>query len=90
MTPNFVLEIGKDTIMTALYVVGPVMLVGFVVGVSVSLFQAVTQIQEMTLAFVPKLIAIGAALILTGNFMLQKLMLFTHKMLGDFAGLLHL
>jgi flagellar biosynthesis protein FliQ len=68
MTPGLsgadVLDIGRDAIWLAVMMAGPVMLVGLVVGLVVALLQALTQIQEMTLVFVPKIIAIFIALLL--------------------------
>jgi flagellar biosynthetic protein FliQ len=64
-----VLDVARDGIWTLLWVAGPLMLVALVVGVVISLFQALTQIQEMTLVFVPKIIAIFIALIVALPFM---------------------
>jgi len=58
-----VLDVARDAIITLVITAGPLMLVGLVVGVVISLFQALTQIQEMTLVFVPKIIAIFVALL---------------------------
>ena len=63
MTGAEVLEIGRDAILTLVLAAGPLMLVGLLVGVIVSLFQALTQIQEMTLVFVPKIIALFITLL---------------------------
>ncbi len=63
MNETFVLEISKEAIMTAIKVGGPIMLVSLVVGLTISLFQALTQIQEVTLSFVPKILAIFFALL---------------------------
>jgi flagellar biosynthesis protein FliQ len=63
MTGAEVLEIGRDTIITLVLAAGPLMLVGLLVGVVISLLQALTQIQEMTLVFVPKIIALFVALL---------------------------
>lgn len=84
MTTELVMQLVRETVITALTVVGPIMLVGFVVGMTVSFVQAVMQIQEMTLAFVPKLFAIGCALILFGGWMLEKLSGYTVGVLGGF------
>lgn len=73
MTGPEVLDIARDAIFTLLAVSAPIMLVGLAVGVAVSLLQALTQIQEMTLAFVPKILAIFFALLLTLPFMAEKL-----------------
>jgi flagellar biosynthetic protein FliQ len=64
-----VLDVARDGIWTLLWVAGPLMLVALIVGVVISLFQALTQIQEMTLVFVPKIIAIFIALIVALPFM---------------------
>ena len=64
-----VLDIARDGVLTMLKVSGPLMLVALVVGLAVALFQALTQIQEMTLVFVPKIIAIFLALIVFLPFM---------------------
>lgn len=73
MTEVEVIEVGREGILTILYAAGPLMLVALTVGLSVSLFQALTQIQEMTLAFVPKIIAIFGATIMMVPFMLSHL-----------------
>ena len=64
-----VLDVARDGIWTLLWVAGPLMIVALVVGVAISLMQALTQIQEMTLVFVPKIIAIFVALIVALPFM---------------------
>jgi flagellar biosynthetic protein FliQ len=64
-----VLDVGRDAILTMLKISAPLLVVGLVVGVAVSLVQALTQIQEMTLVFVPKIVAVFAVLILTLPFM---------------------
>lgn len=69
MTGPEVLDVARDAIMTLLIVAAPLMLVGLVVGVVVSLLQALTQIQETTLVFVPKILAIFLALLIALPFM---------------------
>lgn len=88
MNPDFVVALGRETISTGLWVVGPIMMVGFVVGMTVSLIQAIMQIHEMTLAFVPKLFAIGMSVIVFGNWMLTHLMDYTTKILGGFENMI--
>ena len=68
----------RDGILVMLKVGGPPLLVALVVGLLVSLLQAVTQINEATLAFVPKVLALCAALVLLGPFMLSTLTAYTH------------
>jgi flagellar biosynthetic protein FliQ len=72
-----VLDVAREAIWLTLKISAPVMLVGLVVGLAVSLFQALTQIQEMTLAYVPKILAIFLALYLFLPFMSQSLNEFT-------------
>ena len=62
MTGPEVLDVSRDAIFTLIVVVSPVMLVGLAVGVAISLLQALTQIQEMTIAFVPKILAVFISL----------------------------
>ncbi len=69
MTGPEVLDVARDSILTLVFVASPLMLVGLAVGVAISLFQALTQIQEMTLVFVPKILAIFAALLIALPFM---------------------
>ena len=80
MSENDVFDVLRDAVIATLEVAGPVMAVGLVVGLIVSLFQAMTQLQEATLSFVPKIIAIFAALLVFGPFMLTTLITFAHGM----------
>ena len=73
MTGPEVLDVARDAIYTLIIVASPVMLVGLAVGVAISLLQALTQIQEMTLAFVPKILAIFISLLIALPFMAEKL-----------------
>ena len=73
MTGPEVLDVARDAIYTLIIVASPVMLVGLAVGVVISLLQAVTQIQEMTLAFVPKILAIFVSLLIALPFMAERL-----------------
>jgi flagellar biosynthetic protein FliQ len=69
MSGQEVLDVARDAIVTLLLVSAPLMLVGLIVGVAVSLFQALTQIQETTLVFVPKILAIFLTLLIALPFM---------------------
>ncbi len=73
MTGPEVLDVSRDAIVTLLIVASPLMLVGLVVGVAISLLQALTQIQESTLVLVPKIIAIFLALLVALPFMADAL-----------------
>jgi flagellar biosynthetic protein FliQ len=73
MTGAEVLDIARESVWTMIFVAAPVMIVGLAVGVVIALFQALTQIQEMTLVFVPKILAIFITLLITLPFMAQLL-----------------
>jgi flagellar biosynthetic protein FliQ len=73
MSGGEVLDVARDAILTLVLVASPLMLIGLVVGVVISLFQALTQIQEMTLVFVPKILAIFVAMLLALPFMADQL-----------------
>jgi len=64
MTPQMVVAIGREALVTTLMICGPMLLFGLVVGLAVSIFQAVTQIHEITLTFVPKILAVALALLI--------------------------
>ena len=72
-----VIEICREAIIVMLKIVGPILLAGLLIGVMVSLFQAVTQIQEMTLTFIPKMLVIFGLTIWLLPFMLETLSGFT-------------
>ena len=76
MTDKEALDIGREALMVALKISLPVLLSGLITGVLVSLFQAVTQIQEFTLTFVPKLLAIVVTLAIFGPWMLATMIHF--------------
>ncbi|HPX55148.1 MAG TPA: flagellar biosynthesis protein FliQ [Syntrophales bacterium] len=80
MTVDFIVGIMAEAIQVTLLVAAPVLIVGLIVGVAISLFQAVTQIQEMTLVFVPKIVAVLVVLIAALPWMLSLLMTFTHNL----------
>lgn len=73
MTGPETLDVARDAITTLIVVSAPVMLVGLAVGLAISLLQALTQIQEMTIAFVPKILAIFISLLIALPFMAEKL-----------------
>lgn len=73
MDTSHLMEIFKDAIMTGLLVAAPILAVSIVVGLFISIIQAATSINEQTMTFVPKLIAIGLVLVVTGAWMLQEL-----------------
>lgn len=80
MSDAMVIEIAVLSMTVAAKMSAPVLLTALGVGFVISLFQSVTQIQEATLSFVPKAVAIGAVLLLTGNWMLREMMTFTTQL----------
>lgn len=74
------LEIGRETLLTMLKIGSPVMLIALIVGLSISLIQALTQIQEITLTFVPKILVIVVSMIFLLPFMLSALIAYTQSL----------
>ena len=83
-----VLDVGRDALWLTIQLCAPILMVGLVVGVGIGLFQALTQIQEQTLSFVPKIIAVAIALVLTGNWVLSELVSFTESLFASLPALL--
>ena len=81
MTPDTVLRIAKEMIEITLIVSMPIMGVGLVVGLLVSLFQALTQMHEMTLVIVPKIFAVLISLLILLPWMMQKLIFYTQNLI---------
>ena len=81
MSEELVLRLGQETLKTTALLSGPLLLAALVVGLLVSVFQAVTQINEATLAFLPKALALCVALALLGPYMLSTLSGYTHTLL---------
>ena len=82
MTDAAVTELALQMMIAGAKLSAPMLITALVVGFAVSLFQAVTQLQDSTLAFVPKIIAVGIALLVSGNWMLQELISFTQLAFG--------
>ncbi len=89
MTPEFVLSLASNALITALLIASPMLAVGLVVGVSISLFQAVTQINEVSLAFIPKIITMILSLLLFSGWMLAKLISLSHYLFGLIPEMVH-
>ncbi|NNG03339.1 MAG: flagellar biosynthesis protein FliQ [Inquilinus sp.] len=87
MTVVEALDIGRETILTMLKIGSPLMLIALAVGLSISLVQALTQIQEITLTFVPKILVIFVAMIFLMPFMLATLISFTQGLADRIVGL---
>lgn len=87
MDTNAVLDIALDALVLAAKLSAPVLVTALVVGFTVSLVQSVTQIQEVTLSFVPKAIAAAAALLISGHWMITELVTFTNELYGRIPAL---
>lgn len=84
MTPDFIVGFSRQAVETTLLLALPMLGLGMIVGLIVAVFQSVTQIQEMTLTFVPKIVAVMLGLLLFGPWMLAKLLNFTEGIFRDF------
>ena len=73
----------REAILVALMIVGPILVIGMVIGLVISVLQAVTQIQEQTLTFVPKIMAMAIAVVLVMPWMFQRLIEYTRHLLGS-------
>ncbi len=79
MSEDLVIQLGQEAIKTTILISAPLLISTLVVGLAVSVFQAVTQINEATLSFIPKIIVIGLVIFLTGPWMLDRLSRFTRE-----------
>ena len=84
MSSDFVMGMAVETIKVTLLVSAPMLLMGLIIGLAISIFQAVTQIQEMTLVFVPKIVAVLIALIVSLPWMLNIMITYTQNILSNF------
>jgi flagellar biosynthetic protein FliQ len=82
MSQAVVLDIMKDALTTIIMIAGPILVIALLVGLLISILQATTQIQEQTLTFVPKILAVFLSLFLFGSFMLNTLVSFANRMFG--------
>lgn len=83
MSPELVMSVGQQALKLTLLLSAPLLLTALLVGLAVGLFQAATQIQEMTLSFIPKLLAMGLAFLISGPWMLRLLTDFTRRLITD-------
>lgn len=80
MSPEAVIDIGTQGLIIAAKLAAPVLVTALVVGFAISLLQSITQVQEVTLSFVPKIVAVGIALLIAGNWMIAEMIAFTTEM----------
>jgi flagellar biosynthesis protein FliQ len=87
MTPETVLSIGQRALEMTLMLAAPMLLTGLLIGLLVGIFQAATQINEMTLSFIPKLLGAAAMLVLVGPWMLKELIGYTRVLIESIPSL---
>ncbi|WP_226665678.1 flagellar biosynthesis protein FliQ [Metabacillus litoralis] len=83
MSSEFVISLAEKAVYTTLIICGPLLLLALVIGLVVSIFQATTQIQEQTLAFIPKIVAVLLGLIFFGPWMLTTLVSYAQDIFGN-------
>ena len=88
MDTNAVLDIGLQGLILAAKLSAPILITALVVGFGISLLQSITQIQEVTLSFVPKAVAVALALLISGHWMIAESVSFTHAMFEKIPALL--
>ena len=89
MTEEMVLQMGTNALQTMLYLAGPVLLAAMAVGIVVSIFQAITQINEQTLTFIPKMIAVIVTLLVMAPWMLKIMQEYAIGIFGNAGEILH-
>jgi flagellar biosynthetic protein FliQ len=87
MTTEWVLALGRDAIFVTLTVAAPMLILGLITGVTISILQAVTQVQEMTLTFIPKILAVAVALLVFLPWIINRLITFTTQLITSIPGL---
>jgi flagellar biosynthetic protein FliQ len=85
VTPEYVLGVARQALWFSLMAAAPVLALGLVVGLGISLLQAVTQVNDMSVSFIPKLLAGGGALWVFAPWILEQLMAFTEMLLASLA-----
>ncbi len=88
MTPETVMTIGRHALEVTVLLAMPLLLVILAVGLLVGIFQAATQINEMTLSFIPKLVAMAATLLIAGPWMLAELVSYTRQLIESIPSLI--
>jgi flagellar biosynthetic protein FliQ len=88
MGPETVLDVGRDALWMTVMLAGPLLGAALAVGLLIGIFQAATQIQEMTLSFIPKLLALVVALFIAGPWMIQVLVTFSKRLIVGIPGLI--
>ncbi len=88
MNPEYVMTMGRHAMEVTLMVAAPMLLVALIIGLIVSIFQAATQINEMTLSFIPKLVGIFVALVVAGPWMLTVMLDYMRELFSGIPGMI--
>ena len=88
MTPETVITVGRQAMEVTVLLSAPLLVSSLIVGLIIAMFQAATQINEMTLTFIPKLITIAVVLMVAGGWLLKVLLTFTIRLFRDIPGLI--
>ena len=88
MNDQAVIHIAIMTMIVSAKVAGPILVMSLAIGLGVSIIQSITQIQEVTLTFVPKLIGVALVIVMTGNWMVNEIVGFTHELFAMLPGLI--
>ncbi len=88
MTQDYIIHLAREAMVVAMMLAGPPLILGLIVGLAVSILQATTQIQEQTLTFVPKIIAVFLGILLFGSWMLNTIVRFTENLIGSLPTLI--
>ena len=88
MTPDVVIDVGKEALEVVTLLAAPILLSALAIGLLIAMFQAATQINEMTLSFVPKLLVVVLVLMVTGPWMLRLITGYTERLFESIPGLI--
>jgi flagellar biosynthetic protein FliQ len=88
MTPDIIMTIGQRALETTILLAAPLLLAALLVGLLVGVFQAATQINEMTLSFIPKLVGMAATIVIAGPWMLKVIVSYTRELFESIPGLI--
>lgn len=83
MTEELIIQLGQETIKTAAFLAAPILITALVVGLIISIFQAITQINEATLTFIPKIVVVAVVIVLAGPWMLDIMSRFTINLIEN-------
>ena len=85
MSPDMAVNLGRETVTVALYVAGPLLCAGLVMGLAMGLLQAITSVQEQTLTFVPKMVAVVGVFVLSMPWIARTMIGFSARLFGNLA-----